>query len=180
MRRLAYAALPIAIGAVLQVSGLGGPTVTLIALLIMILIVCAIGVDWWLARRGASLEAKAKGWNRLGGELIGFIRRRRLEAVAGTMAAGRSRIPGAIFRRDSRAELRRLHETDTMAIFAEKFALPLGAALAELRQAGLVGEAEAARIAAPADPEAIEQIGKRLLDLSFQVLGPAVSQTAAA
>lgn len=160
MKAFADGALPVLIGAALEVSDPTGSTLSLLAWVAVGLLAVFLVSHRIRHRHG---KAKASHWHRLGGELLAFVRGRRGDAPPATRQRW-----GMGRRSDADAEQRQFHDADTMQIYLERFAEQVSRALRQLREAGLVGEIEAETLASPASPEAIEVLGQRLMDLSYQ------------
>ncbi|HET8955929.1 MAG TPA: hypothetical protein VFN18_09760 [Solirubrobacterales bacterium] len=163
--RISTAAFPIALGVAIDISGIGGPTATLIAWLLAFLTLLCIGGNWLWRRRKPSWAGRVQSWNALAGDLTHFISKRRAELRGisnGWEAPGVARL----LRRTGNADMRRIHDADTMAIYKEKYGDRVQRALGELCTAGLLGEGEAGILASPSDALAIERLAERLRDLA--------------
>lgn len=161
-RRLALAALPVLIGAAIEVSNIGGATASLIAWLLVGLALVVLLIHWLRRAPESKPRDPANDWHRLGRELLAFARKRGGEQPpAGAAGLGP-------FRSRKRSKWRRLHEADTMSMYLEGFAERVGVAIRDLRRLGLLGEAEARLLASPTSPDGIERLGRRLMEFSYR------------
>lgn len=166
-KRFALAALPVLIGVAIDASGLGGPTVTLIAWLLVAITLFFLFAHWLWNRRAASSKSPARRWHRLGKELVSFARQRGAEAARAVGAQSEHSLVTFV-KRGRRAEWKRQHDDFTMDIYLERFAERVREAICELREIGLLGEMEAESLRSPTRPEEVERLGRRLMDLSYQ------------
>jgi hypothetical protein len=143
----AAGALSIAASAALQFSGLGGPIPTVIAAGTAL----ALAIYLWRTRSGRGKANTAPGLGErcqeLGNDLIRFARRRRSENQG-------SPAPHA-------------HETDTSFLYASNYAAKVVALLRDLVREGCMGSEEANAWMVPDGVNAIEQLGRRLLQLGL-------------
>lgn len=169
MRGFAVAALPVAIGAALQISGLTGPTLTIVAWVLVGLTTAFLVVHTIWSRRKNLRVGWASGWHRLGEDLVAFRKDRRTDSLTMTSLTWPPRRVAPWHRKRRRAEHQQLHDADTMLLFGELFGKRVHRSLRELREAGLIGEIEAETLAKPECPGAIERLGRRLIELSYKM-----------
>jgi hypothetical protein len=165
VKRAAVAALPIVLGAAIDITGLGGPQATVVAWLVVFVVLACLAASWLVGRRRLSWAGRAQAWHELGSELIGFSGKRRSELAQLLRDEQRVGV-GWLFRRSRKAEVERVHDADTMAIYLQKFAERVRQVIGELQEVGLVGHSEGAHLASPTTPAAIERLGRRLLSLN--------------
>jgi hypothetical protein len=148
MKTPAAGALSIAASAALQFSGLGGPVPTILAALtaagLAIYLLWCLAVDETGTIVVPGLGEKCQ---RVGNALVVFARRRMSESPgqAGTQA----------------------HATDTSLMYAVNYADEVTALLRELVRNGCMGAEEANAWMVPDDVQAIELLGRRLLQLGL-------------
>ena len=143
--RLAGAALPVAIGAGIQVSGIGGTTAAIIAWSLVGLVLVYLA---WDALRGAGGKEEPVGETArgLGKELLTFAQGRHAQHRAGSARA---------------------FEADTMSLFHERFGDRVVWVIDKLRDTGRIGVREAQMLIAPSRPAGIERLGRRLIELGY-------------
>lgn len=147
MKAAAAGALSIAASAALQFSGLGGPAPTALAA------ITAAVLAAYLLRSAADesgmnvVPGLGEKCQRVGNVLVVFARRRMSESPgqAGTRA----------------------HATDTASMYAANYADEVTALLRELVRNGCMGAEEANAWMVPDDVQAIELLGRRLLQLGL-------------
>ena len=147
MKAVAAGALSIAASAALQFSGVGGPVATIVAAATAVALAA-----YWIRREIADRrEERTQGLGercqRLGNELVSFARRRMNE---GPGQAGKN-----------------AHETDTTFLYANRYAQPVASLLRELVRQDCMGEEEAKAWMVPDNVQAIELLGRRLLQLGL-------------
>lgn len=148
MKAAAAGALSIAASAALQFSGLGGPVPTIVAA------ATATALAIYLLRTRTAADASAEAppglgerCQHLGNELVAFARRRKNEN-AGSPA-------------------QRAHETDTSSLYATRYGPEVITLLRDLVREGCLGTEEASAWMVPDDVQAIELLGRRLLQLGL-------------
>jgi hypothetical protein len=143
--RLAGAALPVAIGAGIQVSGIGGTTAAIVAWSLVGAVLVYLA---WDALRGVDDREEPVGETarNLGKELLTFAQGRHAQHRAGSARA---------------------FDADTMSLFHELFGDRVVWVIDKLRDTGRIGVREAQMLIAPSRPAGIEQLGRRLIELGY-------------
>ncbi|HUC08659.1 MAG TPA: hypothetical protein VMR96_11290 [Solirubrobacterales bacterium] len=131
------------------------------AWLMVLGLVALLSLQFLRGRRGSALRGDvSRKARRLGNDLVAFSRRRLASVPRDEGAAWRQLLGGSKPRRE--------YEADTMSLFRERFSEGLLQLIDDLRNAGLIGLAEARSLSTPANPDAIERIGRRLIELGTQ------------
>lgn len=157
------AALSIALGTALQISGLGGPLARTVAWSAVVMLAAFLVFQHATKRGKAAIsvtDLAHRSWQ-LGHDLVNFRRSRKASAPR------RARRWWAALTNSKRE-----YEADTMSLFRERFGEALQEVVDELRGTGLVGVSEALTLKAPKSPGAIERVGKRLIQLGSQMRIP--------
>lgn len=163
------AALSVALGFALQVSGFGGPTARIVAWA-FVAVVALTSLWLYLRRRpGDSLRKALRIVFNLGHEMESFVRLRARSAPPLTpqrrlVISWRGR-EGASRSGSDRA----VYDADTMSLFDQQFSEPLASAVERLRKLGRLGHAEANSLMTPATPAEIEELARRFIELSSHV-----------
>ena len=170
MRKVAIAALPIAISSALQVSGFGGAPVAIAAWGVVVLVCLALLLT---SRKATSEEELGQLATKLGRELVSFVDQRIATCPSQSDdRQGIGRVFGAM--RGDHARRRRFqqsYDADTMALYQEHFADRVIAVVHRLRTAGRLGAGETEALVPPARPAAIDVLGRRLIDLGYSSSG---------
>lgn len=162
------AAISIAVGFALQVSGLGGPVVSAIAWVVVALLV---GLAVFLRLHGSGPSTTSDtlhGALRLGRDMLNFIQLRRSRAPSPSPPS-RARfgfLPGRYPLAD-RAQTE-AYDAETMSLWTGRFAKRLSATVAELHRFDQIGPEEARRLIAPSSPADVEGMARRLIELGCQ------------
>lgn len=155
-----FAALSIALSTALQVSGLGGSLVNVIAWTAVAMLLASLIFQHIRKVKGAGsmTDLGHRTWQ-LGHDLVNFKRSRK--AFTPKWTKPRLWIGPSSSKRE--------YEADTMSIFSQRFERVLHKVVDELRIMGLVGVSEALTLKAPKSSGAIELVGQRLIQLGSQM-----------
>lgn len=168
MRGTAIAALPIAIGAAIQVSGFGGTLAVLIAWGTVAVVLLTLAAHLLWRRRLSAAEDAACRTRKLGHELVSFAQTRRVVApLPQPPPSSAQRILSAFRNNGDPAGRELAYDTDTMSLYVERFADRVVAVIHTLRGNGRIAAAEAQAIIVPACPAEIESLGHRLIELGY-------------
>jgi hypothetical protein len=174
VRKIAIAALPIAISSALQMSGFGGAPIALAAWGVVVLVCLTLLLDFLLKRRRASSEEDLGHMTTtFGRELVSFIHQRNATCPSQPNdQQGLGRIFGAM-RGDHvrRRRFQQSYDADTMALYQEHFADLVLTHMHRLRAAGRLGAGEVERLIPPTTPAAIYDLGRRLIELGYSSSG---------
>lgn len=116
-------------------------------------------------RKTRSRRALARESRRVGHEILEFKRGRDNNAPhsISSETGWRAVLPSSGRRRSSRAL--RDHRDETVSLYKRDHGAKARAVISELRQCGELGEEEASRLRTPHDPDEIEAVGLRLIEL---------------
>jgi len=165
-KRFATGALPIAISAGIQASGLAGTVVSVMAWGIAAAVVLYLLFDA-MGDPGSGEDDVGHDARVLGKELIDFSQTRQTIAPS-TQRDGRPFAGSGLlgFRPPRRPESTAF-EADTMSLFNERFGDRVVRVIDKLREAGRLGVREAQILISPSGPTGIEALGQRLIELGY-------------
>jgi hypothetical protein len=176
VRELTIAALSIAVGAAIQVSGFGGTTAVLIAWASVAMILIGIAGSFFFRRQGqVTTEDAALQASRLGRELVHFVQTREAIAPSTGEPARSFRMFKSLHRSRPERASRESFDHDTMDIFQQRFAERVIDVTHNLRSVGRIGAGEYQNLVSPQHPTAIEVLGRRLIELGYREDGPAAA-----
>lgn len=170
MKRLATASLPVAIGAGIQVSGIGGTVASIVTWTVVAAALLVLAIH--TLRQGHDPDAGTgdigTGSRTLGKAIASFSQTR--QATAPSYPADARPWGRALFSFASQrqGELRRAYDADTVSLFVELFGARVAAMIERLRRAGRIGFREAQALGAPSCPTEIERLGQRLIELGYR------------